>query len=531
MQKRHSAITILIVMVFGIGLFLVAGCSEGAGTDEAQATPLPPVQAPEGVVADGEVVPLKSVELRFELSGVVEEVLVEEGSEVEKGTPLVRLDTRDLEMAVEEAEANLATAQAAYDRLIAGATTEEISATQAMLRNAEALVAQASGELQRVRGQVTGSDIAAARAQVDSARARLNRLLSGADAEDIRQSQAQLDQALVDLQNTRDTLSAAKTRAYNKMEEAANTLRDLQQNYSGIYWENRERGQDWGSVNLDVEQKYKDREESALRAVRNGEIALEQARVAYEEAKQAEVTGIQQAEARVREQQARHEELLQGYDADEIAAARANLSQAQANLTQLLGESRQGSLASAQAALESAQADVERHEANLEDLTADPQTYELDEKLAMIQQREVALKQARLQLDKATLKAPFDGTVVEINPKEGEWFPTGEVAVVMADFSGWKIETTDLEEGEVVKVRVGSLVRISFDALPDLELPGRVTAIQNLGKNYQGDIVYKVTIFPQQWDDRLRWKMTATVNIEPETAPDAPPGAGPDAES
>jgi HlyD family secretion protein len=36
-----------------------------------------------------------------------------------------------------------------------------------------------------------------------------------------------------------------------------------------------------------------------------------------------------------------------------------------------------------------------------------------------------------------------------------------------------------------------------------------------LGKNYQGDIVYKVTITPDQWDERLRWKMTATVSIEP----------------
>jgi len=64
-------------------------------------------------------------------------------------------------------------------------------------------------------------------------------------------------------------------------------------------------------------------------------------------------------------------------------------------------------------------------------------------------------------------------------------------------------------------VQEGNLVRISFDALPDLELPGRVVSIQGIGKNYQGDIVYEVTISPDQWDSRLRWKMTATVAIEP----------------
>jgi hypothetical protein len=85
----------------------------------------------------------------------------------------------------------------------------------------------------------------------------------------------------------------------------------------------------------------------------------------------------------------------------------------------------------------------------------------------------------------------------------------------MADFSAWQIETTDLDELAVVNIDIGSLVTISFDALPDLEIPGKVVDIQNYGKNYQGDIVYKVTIKPDQWDDRLRWNMTATVSIKP----------------
>jgi HlyD family secretion protein len=165
--------------------------------------------------------------------------------------------------------------------------------------------------------------------------------------------------------------------------------------------------------------------------------------------------------------------------------------------------------------VEAAQADLEREQANLEDLTAGPRKPEIDDREAVIQQREVALKQAERSLEKASLLAPIDGTVVEMTLEEGERIATSDIAVRMADFSEWKIETTDLTELGVVRIEIGDPVQVTFDALPDLELEGTVTSIQEIGKNQQGDIVYKVTVTPEEWDSRLRWGMTATVAIEP----------------
>ncbi|NJN68637.1 MAG: HlyD family efflux transporter periplasmic adaptor subunit [Chloroflexaceae bacterium] len=534
------------LLILNLVLILLSGCpgdSETVPGAGENATPLPVVQAPDEVIADGEVEPIHSVELRLELSGIIDEVLVEEGQTVEEGTQLIRVDSRDLEMSVEEAQANLSQARADYDLLIEGATTEEIAAIEAQIRtaeeyvriseaqvgSAEAEVMRSQGELTRVQGKVTSSDIAAAQAEVEAARAELARLEAGPKTTEVQESQAALDQARQDLQETRDRLSAAKTQAHTEMLVAANLLRDQQANYSDIYWENREIEEEYGTTSQNLDQRYKDREEQALRYIQNAEYELEQARIAYDNARQGEITGVAAAEARVRELEARHQELLNGTDADEVATARARLRSAEASLARLQGAERQGELTSAQAGVEGsratlqqrmtdverAQSDVEQYRAELAKLMADPRQSELDRALATLKQREVALKQARLTLEKATLTAPFDGTVVEVNPKEGEWFGTGEVALILADFSDWKIETTDLEEGEIVKVREGSVVRITFDAIPDLELPGKVVSIQGIGKNYQGDIVYEVTISPDQWDSRLRWKMTATVAIEP----------------
>jgi HlyD family secretion protein len=86
--------------------------------------------------------------------------------------------------------------------------------------------------------------------------------------------------------------------------------------------------------------------------------------------------------------------------------------------------------------------------------------------------------------------------------------------VQLADLAAWQIETTDLTEQNIVRVRSGSQASVSFDALPSLDLRGTVSRIRPLGENKQGDITYAVTIKLDQQDPQLRWNMTATVAIE-----------------
>jgi HlyD family secretion protein len=87
--------------------------------------------------------------------------------------------------------------------------------------------------------------------------------------------------------------------------------------------------------------------------------------------------------------------------------------------------------------------------------------------------------------------------------------------VQLADLAAWQIETTDLTERNIVRVRVGSQATVMFDAIPSLELRGTVSHIRPLGENKQGDITYAVTIKLDQQDPQLHWNMTATVAIEP----------------
>jgi hypothetical protein len=64
-----------------------------------------------------------------------------------------------------------------------------------------------------------------------------------------------------------------------------------------------------------------------------------------------------------------------------------------------------------------------------------------------------------------------------------------------------------------VHVRAGDPVKLTFDAIPDLALAGKVLRVKGYGENRQGDIVYKVVVQPETANAQLRWNMTSTVSI------------------
>ena len=125
------------------------------------------------------------------------------------------------------------------------------------------------------------------------------------------------------------------------------------------------------------------------------------------------------------------------------------------------------------------------------------------------------MEQAQSALAQSELRVPFTGTVASLDLKQGEFASPGTAILQLADFSQWQILTDDLTELSVVKLGLGNPVVITFDALPDLKLPGKVTKIKSFGQKKNGDVIYTITVQPDHTDPRLQWNMTATVNIIP----------------
>ena len=197
-----------------------------------------------------------------------------------------------------------------------------------------------------------------------------------------------------------------------------------------------------------------------------------------------------------------------GSAASDVIRAAAVLEQARVNLQEAEREfDRQVFLdkvgATAKQQFDQARTTLERNQALLAQAAADYET------------QKNKLTETRGLLDKTELRAPIDGTVAYLDVKPGEHAMIGTVLVRVADDKAWEVRSDDLTELAVARVRVGDAVQLTFDGLPDVEIPARVSFIRPYGEKKRGDITYTVTIAPERWDDRLRWNMTAQIAITP----------------
>ncbi len=156
-------------------------------------------------------------------------------------------------------------------------------------------------------------------------------------------------------------------------------------------------------------------------------------------------------------------------------------------------------------------AELEKKEADWLELLEGPDSDKIALAEAKLTSAQMKLESLQNDLKDIELIAPFDGTIVVSDLKEGEMVQSGTVLVNMADLSQWRVETTDLTELDIVGINVGGKVRVAFDALPDLEIPGIVGEIKEIGVNQQGDITYTAKIDLLEQSDQLKWNLTATV--------------------
>lgn len=134
---------------------------------------------------------------------------------------------------------------------------------------------------------------------------------------------------------------------------------------------------------------------------------------------------------------------------------------------------------------------------------------------AKVQQAEAALKREQLALDLTTLRAPIDGMVINVNITAGEVWTANEFAVVIADVSAWQIESSSLLDRNVAQLREGDPATITFDALPGVTIPGKVSRIKPtaIGDAAATESTYTVIVMPDSQDERVRWNMAASVAI------------------
>ncbi|MFT3890885.1 MAG: efflux RND transporter periplasmic adaptor subunit [Anaerolineales bacterium] len=164
-----------------------------------------------------------------------------------------------------------------------------------------------------------------------------------------------------------------------------------------------------------------------------------------------------------------------------------------------------------EAQIKEAEFNVQALQSTLDKLTRNVAT-ERDRSIAKanVDSAQARLDSVKAQLANSTLVAPVGGTVTAVDVSVGETVTPGRAVITIADLKTFRIETTDLSEVDIPKVKVGQTATVFIEAL-DQKFTGKVVEIAQQSETVGGDIVFKVTIELDEQPEGLRWGMSADV--------------------
>ena len=272
------------------------------------------------ITADGSgtLVPASEMALGFRSGGVLAEVLVEVGDNVEAGQVLARLDDAEAQSQVDQAKISLRQAELNLAEL-----AQEVD--PAGLASAQASLASAKAELTKLTSPPADQDLLAAQENVKSAQEALDDLLAGPDSEQVEIAKADLTLAEIN-------------------------LRTAQAAYDKVAWKDNV-GSTKEAADLWQATTNYDRAKAEHDEVRAGPAADE----------------VSDARSRVAQAQAQLDALLEDPDPNEIVAAEAKVAQAQAQLDDLLAGASAKDLETAELNVAQAQLNLESAQRGLED--------------------------------------------------------------------------------------------------------------------------------------------------------------------
>jgi HlyD family secretion protein len=433
---KRAVLILVAVVVVGAGVWAAQTLANRQQSGQApQATPAPDETA--GVIwASGKLVPAQWTGLSTAGQGTVATVHVAEGDQVKAGDLLLELSCGTLHSQVDVASAALREAEAARDKVLAPATTEQITQAEA--------------------------DVAVARANVQTAQSGVD---SARRAAAVATSQVAIAQAQYNELAGRPT-PAEKVAAQREIELAYAALKLAQQAYDRVK----------GDVNI-----------SALPE----SLALEQATVRFDAAKAA------------------YDVATQGATPQQLAVAQAQVAAAQAQAQVAAGQA-----PAAESGVQAAQAQLARAQAALQALKAGPTAEDKAVAEGRVASARAALAAAETQLKDAQVRAPFAGQVGAISVRPGEMAVPGQVLLMLGDTGQLRVETTDLRETDVTRLKAGMPAEVTFDALPNRKFQGTVSRIAPMSTTDKGSTNYTLVIDVADLDAALRWGMTAFVNMQ-----------------
>lgn len=460
----------------------------------------------------GTIKAIDELSLNFLSPGKIIVVSATVGQTVKQGDVLAKLDDSDYVIKLREANANLAVAQARLDKLLAGASAEDIAVAEAnhqaaardLLKTSQALsetTAQAERFYKDLLGQNYGTKSTHQQAYENRVSSLLtsldNKLIVGVaaldavkriiDDQDIKNYLSIRD--ITHLNNTRNTYEQANaalnnttllgqgnmsdTLSWNKyyvaMTQALNLVfKTINYCFNALEYSITSTG--LTQTQLDAFKNSMSAQSSAIAAAIT---SLESAKQSADEAKVSWDNAV--INAREALNSAKNNEDRQ------VAAAEARLQTAAAQLKQVAAKARPEDLALAR---------------------------------GQVMQARSAVDLVNNQIINSVLLAPIDGVVARVNYKVGEQTQIGQPVAVMIAENHYEIEI-DVSETDIAKIKIGDPAEVTLDAYGDtIKFVGSVIFIEPAETVIQGVTYYKVKVDFTPGGREVKSGMTATAEIK-----------------
>ncbi len=545
MKKR--TIIIIIILMLAVGVFVAYSFTK---KPDVKYTTAEVVRGEilQTVSATGAVEAETKLDLRFINSGRIKEINVKVGDSVQEEEVLAKLDTAQLESQLNRSKAGLSAAQANLNKLLEGATTEDIRVSETAVANAQIALSNAEQSLADTRASAV-RDVANAEASVSSAQTSLNganQSLANTQIsnennlnQDYGDAWDTINSSLLTASNSLDTnntilddddaqgtlsvkhlqylnnSSQSKTIAENSYNNAKDYIDSIKPNLS-------DENIDEAFVQLksaleDIRATLSDTSDVLGATIISSELSqteLDALKLSISTARSNTNTAISNlttAKQNISTQKVTNQTSLDSAQATVNSAESAlNLSQESLAATQALINSK---INTAENSVKSAEGALKQAQDQLALKTAKPSYSEISLYTAQVQEARASVSLIESQISDSILTAPQSGIITEINGEVGETITSAVNFISIIASENFEIKA-NISEVDIAKVKIDDEVEITFDAFgPDKKFIGSIVEVDPAQTEISGVIYYKTTTIFTGNSVIIKPGMTANLDI------------------
>jgi HlyD family secretion protein len=443
------------------------------------------------VLSTGQVVSETNLSLSFQSSGLVEQVAVKIGSQVKTGDILASLNQANALASLTSASGQLAQARANYNRVISGATAEQINVSQKAVDAAQVAYNNAVSQLANVQSS-TASAISQAQATLDDLQSptttadnkRSAIIITIANQLTAVKSDLDKEKQILDDDNLENTFGVIDSNSLNNFKSSYGSVQGLLNT---------------ANASLATAQAYKSDANiyqavsDALAVLSQNTLALNYCYLALQNSVVSSAFNQTQLDAYKTTVNLAISNENSGVTL--IKSSRQALTDALTVAINAVTNSKLSATSqinSAQNQINSARAALQQAAATLAQQKAKAQPADIEAAQAQLLSAQGAWEAAKNTLDNTILKAPVDGTITQIDIKVGEQSTAMQPVFVLQNINALHAEAY-VSESNVASLKIGQTVDYTFDSLgPDQHYSGTILTIDPASTVISGVVNYLV---------------------------------------